>query len=91
MMNEMDMQEPERGQQSRQEWQAQPYGGYRAEQPGGYGPEPEQQQKIYQQAESGQRGAVPLLGIAAILLSAPSFFFALAGIRGSAIAWQFSN
>ena len=94
MMNEMEMQEPERRQQSDQEWQAdQLYGGYRAEQPGRYEPEPEQQQKIYPQAqaESPQRGVDTLLGIAAILLSAPGFFFALAGIVGSAIALQFSN
>ena len=92
MMNEMDMQEPERRQQSDQEWQAnQPYSGYRAEQPGRYEPEPEQQQKIYPQAEPQQRGAGTLLGIAAILLSAPGFFFTLAGIVGSAIALKFSN
>lgn len=92
MMNEMDMQEPERRQQSDEEWQVnQPYGGYRAEQSGRYEPEPEQQQKIYPQAESQQRGAGTLLGIAAILLSAPGFFFTLAGIVGSAIALKFSN
>src|SRR5579859_1284630 len=92
MMNEMDMQEPERRQQSDQEWQAnQPYGGYRAEEPGRYEPEPEQQQKIYPQDESRQRGAGTLLGIVAILLSAPGFFFTVAGIVGSAIALKFSN
>ncbi len=92
MMNEMDMQEPERGQQSNQDWQGnQPYGGYRAEQSGRYEPEPEQQQKIYPQAESGQRGAGNLLAVAAILLASPGFFFALAGIVGSAVALQFSN
>lgn len=92
MMNEMNMQEPERRQQSDQEWQGnQPYGAYRAEQPGRYEPEPEQQQKIYPQAESGQRGAGTLLAIAVILLASPGFFFALAGIVGSAIALKFSN
>ena len=92
MMNEMDMQEPERRQQSDQEWQAnQPYGGYRAEYQGRYEPESEQQQKIYPQAESQQRGAGTLLGIVAILLSSFGFFFALAGIIGSAIVLKFSN
>lgn len=91
-MNEMDMQEPGRRPQSDHEWQAnQPYSGYRVEQRGRYEPEPEQQQKIYPQAESPQRGAGTLLGIAAILLSASGFFFTLAGIVGSAIALKFSN
>ena len=92
MMNEMDMQEPERRQQSDQEWQAnQPYGGYRAEYQGRYEPEPEQQQKIYPQAESQQRGAGMLLGIGAIFLSSFGFFLTLAGIVGSAIVLRFSN
>jgi hypothetical protein len=92
MMNEMDMQEPERGQQSQQEWQvSQPYGEYRAEYSGGYEPEPEQQQKIYPQAESEQRGAGTLLGIVAILLSSLGFFLTLAGIVGSAIVLKFAN
>jgi hypothetical protein len=92
MMNEMDMQESERRQQSDQEWQTnQPYGGYRAEYQGRYEPEPEQQQKIYPQAETGQRGAGTLLGIVAILLSSIGFFLAVAGIVGSAIVLQFAN
>lgn len=92
MMNEMDMQEPERRQQSDREWQAnQPYGGYRAEQSERYGPEPEQQQKIYPQSEPQQRGAGTLLAIVAILVSAPGFFFTVAAIVGSAIALKFSN
>lgn len=92
MMNEMDMQEPERRQQSDQEWQGnQPYGGYRAEYQGRYQPEPEQQQKIYPQAEFQQRGAGTLLGIVAIFLSSFGFFLSLAGIVGSAIVLKFSN
>ena len=92
MMNEMDMPEPERRQQSGQEWQAsQPYGEYRAEYPGRYGPEPEQQQKIYPQAETEQRGVGTLLGIVAILLSSLGFFLTLAGIIGSAIVLKFAN
>lgn len=92
MMNEMDMQEPERGQQSGQEWQAsQPYGEYRAEYPGRYEPEPEQQQKIYPQAESEQRGAGTFLGIVAVLLSSLGFFITLAGIVGSAVVLKFAN
>lgn len=90
MMNEMNMQEPERGQQSEQEWQTNlPYGEYRAEYPGRY--EPEQQQKIYPQAESGQRGSGTILSVAAILLSSIGFFFALAGIVGSAVVLKFAN
>ena len=92
MMNEMDMQEPERRQQSNQEWQTdQSYGGYRAEYQGRYEPEPEQQQKIYPQAETERRGAGTLLGIVAILLSSIGFFLAVAGIVGSAIVLQFAN
>ena len=92
MMNEMDMQEPERRQQADQEWQpGQPYGEYRAEYPGRYEPEPEQQQKIYPQAESERRGAGTLLGIVAILLSSLGFFLTLAGIVGSAIVLKFAN
>jgi hypothetical protein len=91
-MNEMDMQEPERGQQSDQEWQAhQPYGEYRAEYQGRYEPEPEPQQKIYPQTETRQRGAGTLLGIVAILLSSIGFFLAVAGIVGSAIVLKFAN
>ncbi|HEY6542015.1 MAG TPA: hypothetical protein VIZ18_13815, partial [Ktedonobacteraceae bacterium] len=79
-------------QQSDQEWQAnQPYGAYRAENPGTYEPEPEQQQKIYPQAETGQRGAGTLLWIVAIILSSFGFFLTLAGIVGSAIVLKFSN
>ena len=88
MMNEMDMQEPEREQQAGQQWQtSQPYGEYRAEYPGRYQPEPEQ--KIYPQPE--QRGTGTLLGIVAILLSAPGFFISLAGIVGSAVVLKFGN
>lgn len=90
MMNEMDMQEPERGQRSGQEWQAsQSYGEYRAEYPGRYEPEPEQ--KIYPQSEPEQRGARTLLGIVAILLSSLGFFITLAGIVGSAVVLKFAN
>ena len=90
MMNEMNMQEPERGQQSEQEWQANlPYGEYRAEYPGRY--EPEQQQKIYPQAESAQGGIGTILGIVAILLSSIGFFLALAGIVASAIVLKYAN
>jgi hypothetical protein len=92
MMNEMDMQEPERRQQANQESQSgQPYGEYRAEYPGRYEPEPEQQQQIYPQAESRQRGAGTLLGIVAILLSSLGFFLTLAGIVGSAVVLKFAN
>jgi hypothetical protein len=92
MMNEMDMQEPERRQQSGQEWQAsQPYGEYRAEYPGRYEKEPEQQQKIYPQPESGQRGTGTMPGIVAILLSSLGFFVTLAGIVASAIVLKYAN
>ena len=90
MMNEMEMQEPERRRQSGQEWQAsQSYGEYHAEYPGRYEPEPEQ--KIYPQAEPEQRGARTLLGIVAILLSSLGFFIMLAGIVGSAVVLKFAN
>ncbi|MGH2495761.1 MAG: hypothetical protein ACRDIV_13770 [Ktedonobacteraceae bacterium] len=89
MMNEMNMQEPERGQQSEQEWQTNlPYGEYRAEYPGRY--EPEQQQKVYPQAESARSGIGTILGIVAILLSSLGFFLALAGIVGSAIVLKYA-
>ena len=90
MMNEMNMQEPERNQQQAQEWETNlPYGEYRAEYPSRY--EPEQQQKIYPQAESRQRGIRTILGVVAILLSSIGFFLALAGIVGSAVVLKFAN
>jgi len=98
MMNEMNMQEPERRQQqepeqwrpSEQEWQAnQPYGEYRAEYPGRY--EQAQQQKIYPQTESEQRGTGTMPGIVTILLSSLGFFVTLAGIVASAIVLKYAN
>jgi hypothetical protein len=90
MMNEMEMQEPERRQRSDQEWQTgKTYGEYRAEYPGMNESEPEQ--KIYPQDEPEQRGSGTLLGIAAILLSSLGFFITLAGIVGSAVVLKFAN
>ena len=90
MMNEMNMQEPEQWRPSGQEWQAnQPYGEYRAEYPGRF--EPEQQQKIYPQPESRQRGTGTMPGIVAILLSSLGFFVTLAGIVASAIVLKYAN
>ncbi len=84
----MRMQEPEQWQQSGQEWQAnQEYGEYRADYPGKY--EPEQQQKIYPQAE--QRLNVTFLGIFAIILSSVGFFLTVAGIVASAIVLKYAN
>ncbi len=84
----MRMQEPEQWQQSGQEWQAnQEYGEYRADYPGKY--EPEQQQKIYPQAE--QRLNVTFLGIFAIILSSVGFFLTVTGIVASAIVLKYAN
>src|ERR1700680_2829067 len=81
MMYEMNMQEPQQANL--------PYGEYRAEYPGRY--ESGQQQKIYPQTESEQRGAGTMLGIVAILLSSLGFFLALAGLVASAVVLKFAN
>ena len=90
----MRMQEPERRQQSGQEWQAsQEDSEYRA----GYGEnaqyaggfESEQQQKIYPQEERWLTGTA--LGIFAIILSSIGFFLAVAGIVGSSIVLEYTN
>ena len=91
MMNEMYMQEPEQWRSSgqQQEQANQEYGEYHAEYPSRYGPE--QQQKIYPQEESGQRGTAIAFGILAILFSSIGFFLTIAGIVASAIVLKYAG
>ena len=86
----MRMEEPEQWQPSGQEWQAnQEYGQYRADYPGRYESE-QQQQKIYPHEERGMRG-IALVLLAVIILSSVGFFLTVAGIVGSAIVLKFAN
>ena len=84
----MRMQEPEQGQQSRQEGQiSQGYSGDSIHYSEDY--ESEQKQKIYPQEERWLNGTA--LGIFAIILSSIGFFLTVAGIVASAIVLQFAN
>lgn len=84
----MQMQEPEQWQQSRQSEQAsRQYNEYSDNYADRY--EPEQQQKIFPQAEQMLPGTV--LRIIAIILSSSGFFLSLAGIIVSAIVLHYAH